>query len=292
MPYLAEVAEAIKDLMRDQFGSRIFAESRGADMAILFWTPATGGPVVRMTVEWYQGIWTGQAPQANPEERAAVERAGYLRGSGEPSRMGTFTPSTDSDWATRDFPRHTVSEVARYTGLSQSTIRRWLKLAGRTAPFEASHLDLMELAVVAALLGAGRTWGAIRLLHAALVDAYSTPHPFADARLAAPLIDVILPTEIVERVMPTLGALRFNLPALDYSDDLAVRWYPRGRANPAVIDARYGFGSPTVGGVNTWALAGRARGGEDVDLIAEEYDLTVEQVRAAVEFEGAEEAES
>jgi len=55
------------------------------------------------------------------------------------------------------------------------------------------------------------------------------------------------------------------------------------------INPRVGFGRPTVTGtgISTAVLASLVRAGESVDSVAEDYDLSIDQVTAAIRFEEA-----
>ena len=52
-----------------------------------------------------------------------------------------------------------------------------------------------------------------------------------------------------------------------------------------VIDPRISFGAPAVKGIATWALSGREKAGESIADIAEDFGLTLEDVKAALTFE-------
>ena len=77
------------------------------------------------------------------------------------------------------------------------------------------------------------------------------------------------------------------LPEFDYeNDDLATRWFVRGKNHPVLIDPRISFGAPTVRGVPTWAIKGRREAGETIDEIVDEFGLAPDEVHAALAFEG------
>lgn len=65
----------------------------------------------------------------------------------------------------------------------------------------------------------------------------------------------------------------------------AVRVFPAGRGSPVVIEPRRAFGAPSVRGIRTDALAELLDAGEAPQEVAENFDLPVEMVKAAVAYE-------
>ncbi len=63
------------------------------------------------------------------------------------------------------------------------------------------------------------------------------------------------------------------------------RIYPAGQVSPVVIDPLVRFGRPSVAGVATERLWELHDAGENVDEIADGYDLPTEAVRAAIAYE-------
>jgi len=66
-----------------------------------------------------------------------------------------------------------------------------------------------------------------------------------------------------------------------------VRWWPVGRDTPIVIDPRVSFGRPYVAskGVSTDAIRSRFVARESIDDIVDDFDLTEEEVEAALRFD-------
>ena len=69
-------------------------------------------------------------------------------------------------------------------------------------------------------------------------------------------------------------------------DGLVTGWRVAGRDNPILIDPRIAFGEPQVSGVATWVILNRWESGENLDDIAEDYDLERDSVISALKFEG------
>ena len=69
-------------------------------------------------------------------------------------------------------------------------------------------------------------------------------------------------------------------------DTLAVRWFPHGREVPIVVDPRFGGGLPTVRdrGITVDILKKRKRAGEDERSIAEDYALTLSDVKKVLAY--------
>jgi uncharacterized protein (DUF433 family) len=131
--------------------------------------------------------------------------------------------------------------------------------------------------------------------------AFGTPYPLATAK---PYVydkdlvlevqertDIPLPIAIVVRsgqeIMMTPETTRF-FKKVDFdvgaSRD-AIRLRPLGDVSPVVIDPMVGFGRPTVAGVATERLWELYDAGEQLDEIAEGYELDLDAVRAAVAYE-------
>jgi uncharacterized protein (DUF433 family) len=64
-----------------------------------------------------------------------------------------------------------------------------------------------------------------------------------------------------------------------------VRMYPAGKNSPVVIDPELRFGSPNVYGIPTEVLVEQVRAGEQIESIARDFDLELEAVIAALNYE-------
>ena len=70
--------------------------------------------------------------------------------------------------------------------------------------------------------------------------------------------------------------------------EAAVRTFPAGKPSPVVIDPRVSSAAATVRGVRTAILAERAETfGETPEELAEEFELSAGDVKAAIAFEYA-----
>lgn len=81
--------------------------------------------------------------------------------------------------------------------------------------------------------------------------------------------------------------IRDVLRDIDFEEDVAVRWWPNGRDTPIVIDPQVSFGRPYVKGkgISTDAIRGRFLARESIDDIVDDFDLTEQEVEAALRFE-------
>jgi uncharacterized protein (DUF433 family) len=90
------------------------------------------------------------------------------------------------------------------------------------------------------------------------------------------------------RSCATKGALRSTLHLFDYEDGLALRWHPRGRGSPILVDPRIAFGAPMIAdsGVPTSVIRDRFKAGETLAEIEDDFDIPRAQVEEALAFEG------
>lgn len=68
-------------------------------------------------------------------------------------------------------------------------------------------------------------------------------------------------------------------------DEVAARLHPAGKASPVVIDPQRQFGRPVVRSVPTEVLAELVRAGDEVADVACWYDLSEDEVNAAIAYE-------
>lgn len=100
-------------------------------------------------------------------------------------------------------------------------------------------------------------------------------------------------------VEPATGAVPLLLPGAqafydrvefeDAEDGVALRVWPLGRHERLVIDPTVRFGQPAIKGIPTEALAGQVRAGDSIEAVAEDFDLSLDDVMAALRYEQAEE---
>lgn len=169
------------------------------------------------------------------------------------------------------------------------------------SPALLSYLQLVEAAFVADFRRLGVRLDSLRLAHAYLRKTFEVEYPFAQLDVRTDGVAVL--AEYVEHeagrplrrlVAADRGgqlvwpeAIRIRFDQFDYERRLAVRWHPRGRANPILVDPRIAFGAPIVAetGVATWLIRERYEAGEELAEIEEDFGVTREQITAALAFE-------
>lgn len=73
----------------------------------------------------------------------------------------------------------------------------------------------------------------------------------------------------------------------DHDFDFAAKWRPADSpGSPVVIDPDVRFGDPQIDGISTTVLWELYEGGEDAQDLADIYQLTLQQVRWALAYEG------
>ncbi len=85
-------------------------------------------------------------------------------------------------------------------------------------------------------------------------------------------------------------AIQERLEQFDYDRrlELAIRWFPRGKKVPIVVDPRIGFGRPVLldSRVPTWAIKVRYMAHEGLESIERDFEIERPAVLHALRFEG------
>jgi uncharacterized protein (DUF433 family) len=221
--------------------------------------------------------------------------------------MRATAPSQDA-WRRRLYlPNYQVQEAARYARIAAQTIVQWQKgnrgaLAPRPQRESLSYLELVEVAVVAALRNQGVALSRIRDARGYLASTLKSEYPFAQyrfktdgRRLFIDFADVVGPRRGFGKLLrpDQQGQLAWEsvigrLTEFDYEGGrgVVIRWHLAGSDSAVVIDPRISFGSPMVKGVATWAIKGRWTAGEPPDEIADDFGLHEKDVVDALLFEG------
>jgi uncharacterized protein (DUF433 family) len=73
----------------------------------------------------------------------------------------------------------------------------------------------------------------------------------------------------------------------DSTSQLVSRFYPEGRHSCIVVDPQHSFGRPVIAGTNltTQAIAQLIRGGEHLEMVADDFQLPLVHVQEAWRFE-------
>lgn len=251
----------------------------------------------------------------SPRNQRPIEKSGRIckRAPNQRRRKGKAVASPRTElWRERlTTPAYRLLEAARYARTTNGTIRNWERLqgnrltvvTGRREGEALSYMQLIEVGVVARMRKAKVTLDRIRAAREYLAEEFNSPFPFAQYRFKTDGkslfmdYDQIVPADkeklldVNERGQlawtPILGDL---LQEFEYDAGLGtvLRWKVAGVDNPILIDPRIAFGSPHVGGIPTWVVRDRWRAGEGVGDIAEDYDLPIDLVTAALRFERVE----
>ena len=215
---------------------------------------------------------------------------------------------------------YSVAEAARLTGVSTSRIRRWLRgyrfksrgrryatdalWHGQLDPIEGKlalgFLDLMEVRFVDAFPKRGISWPTIhKTREKAMAHFPNATHPFCTEKFLTngrgllvevqeetgeqALLDITKDQKVFDAlVRPFARELEFG------PGDVLERWWPMGREHRVALDPARDFGQPTLftEGVSTQVIARSVKANDgSVARVAEWYEIPVEAVQDAVEFE-------
>lgn len=217
---------------------------------------------------------------------------------------------SEEAWRRRLYlPSYQVQEAARYAKIAPQTVVQWQKgaagptLTARETRESLSYMQLIEVAVVAALRREGVPLRRIRDTRGYISKTLQAEYPFAEYRFKTDGRRLFMDhAQIVgaARGRGTLlrpdqqgqlawAAVIGRLKEFDYEHrGIVIRWHVAGTDSAVMIDPRVSFGSPMVNGVPTWAIKGRWTAGEPPDEIADDFGLRKTEVVDALAFEGVE----
>lgn len=165
--------------------------------------------------------------------------------------------------------------------------------------------QLIELLVIGAFRKEGVSMPVIRAAHRQAQREFRTPYPFVLRRFdtdGSKIFARLTREDINEPIAPEEFTLELSLCQvamdrvvrpffrnIDYVKDVASRLWPMGQDRTVVIDPERSFGRPINSGtgVPTAVLYAMHRGGSSDDVIAQWYEIPLEGVKDAVEYEKA-----
>lgn len=204
---------------------------------------------------------------------------------------------------------YTVPEAARLLGVPPSTLRWWLEGRDehppviRPTPTGSGSVTWGEFVEAGFLREYRRRrvgLPSLRRFIDRLRGDFGVPYPLAHAR---PFIGEGRRLMLTAQEEAGVAALVFELEGgqvvldgrledfverIDFAPEgerWAERIHPEGKRSPVVIDPELSSGAPTIAGIRTEALAELVDAGEPVEDVAEDFGLTVEDVKAATAYE-------
>ena len=198
------------------------------------------------------------------------------------------------------------SEAASYIGTESQRLRYWFRSRpGVESPpllhsdFEElgddlliSFLGLIDAMVTKKLVEQGVSVQHIRRAYQTLQEEWGIPHPFTDRRLSTDGRRIYIALE--EEIAEVLSKQHFFESVMDpfltqvtYDDatDLAAVWRP---ADGVQLNPRVSFGKPVVEGTGTTTFVlhqAWVANKQDFERVADLYELSEEQVKAAVRYQ-------
>lgn len=223
--------------------------------------------------------------------------------------------SVDYDHGLSARPLYTYAEADRLAGVSRGTSSRWVKGYKYWNPYGervrqpsmtarpeerpeegVSFLDLVSIKAIDGLKKLNFSTRAIRRVVEYCQDALGIDYPLATRTFKVDRRRIYVEAgdgHLLEVLGGQQGAQAWDaildpfLDALDYQNDLARRWWPLGKDELVVVDPAYGFGSPVIvgSGLRTELVGERDEVGDEPEVIAHDFNLTLEQVESALKFE-------
>ena len=209
-------------------------------------------------------------------------------------------------------PLYSYAEADRIAGVTRGTSSRWLKgykywysseELRKLPPItpESGHkggvsfIDLVEVVAAGRLRAKGFSIKKIRQINEFCQATLHVDRPLVTEtfKVRGHDIFVMVSTGYLLNVGRQRGMQAWDevldpfLGTLEYEDQIARRWWPRGKSEPVVVDPDYGFGLPVIAGsgVRTEMIAERHRAGESPEEIAYDFGVDVPRVEAALRYE-------
>lgn len=214
-------------------------------------------------------------------------------------------------------PAYTVPEAARYTLVPRATLRSWV--VGRPYPTsegehffrpvfalpdrskrELSFVNLVEAHVLAAIRGHNVPLDKVRNAMSYVRREFGSQHPLAEHRFQTDGVDLFV--EKFEQLinvsrqgqLAMKQLLEASLRRVEWdSVGIAYRLYPFTRRpvpnapRSVMIDPNLSFGRPVLAGtgIATAIVAERYKAGEDIDVLAHDYDRARSDIEEAIRCE-------
>jgi uncharacterized protein (DUF433 family) len=224
----------------------------------------------------------------------------------EPDNNGNATPSPEAGEGTpeaamldtverlgswRTGGRYTASNAHRLTGISRSTLARWMRgypddvkalkpdwkdMSGnvRVQSDRLSFLELIEVMIASNIrVASGGSYEKVRKHHSNLAAEWETLFPFAHKNMSGSAANLHSPVAEV-------------LQQLDYEDDFASLWSPMGKGQVIVVDPRRGSGAPTVRGrrLRVEDIRDYFAAGESIEALSQDFDLKAIDVETVLRY--------
>ena len=215
-----------------------------------------------------------------------------------------------------DRPTYGYGEVDRLLHLRAGTAKRWIdgytRGGKQYAPVVREHPtdspyvtwgEFVETRYLSEFRNAGVSMQQMRPAVALLRQRFQTKYPLAHARPFTDGRDLVLKVQEevgldhrLSLVVVASGQLKLSTGAQTFysttefdpdRDNTAVLIRPSSASASVTIDPYRNSGSPVVRGVKTEVLIEQFRTGEDIEAIAETFDLTVSEVEDALRYEAA-----
>lgn len=212
---------------------------------------------------------------------------------------------------------YSVPEAARLTRVPATSIHRWVRgykyrvsdreceshpvwhpqIEPLDGAISIGFRDLMEIRFVDAFRDAGVSWTMLRRAAQKAADEFQTSHPFSERRFRTDGKSIFVELweedrsrELRDLVRDQYAFGRILSPFLkdiEFENDEPRRWWPDGFKRRIVVDPTRSFGQPIVDreGVPTSVLYGAFQAENDEDMVARWFEVTLDSVRRAIEFE-------
>lgn len=204
---------------------------------------------------------------------------------------------------------YTIPEVATILNLPQSKVRRWMSeywnesfirednfkfSDGTGRELVTNFHTLIEFFTFYQLRLNGVSAQKIVTAHEVLANFLKTNYPFATSNILTDGKNVLFNGEIGE-IIKADKTLQIVIKEvfepfcrkIDFDkNQLAERFFPLGKKHEVIIDPHRQFGQPVIGTTNilTETVFHLYKGGESTNVIANIYDLTLEQVKDAIYY--------
>ncbi|MCX6640657.1 MAG: hypothetical protein NTW14_09285 [bacterium] len=232
--------------------------------------------------------------------------------------MKTTNKNSENSFGNLGKGAYTICEVSRFTGVSWSRVRHWVRgdlryPTGIRTPvkplistdygkvenkYELSFLQMIEIMMVNKLLQKGLSIQTIRKVYEQAIIVFKTRHPFATKILLTDGKKIFADAadEFNDKALINLQnrqyvfdeMTRIFLEEVETSaEGISIRWWPLTQSEPIVIDPARSFGQPIVNkeGVQTIILAQMVKVEGSVEKVSWWYDVDPKATKAAYEYE-------